>query len=214
MLLGAYHDAQVSRFIPFSRRVTIPLAVGEPFTTADPGDLSPGRPRAIHFSQPYRDAQNLVRIWVEHVRPAAPDAEFHIFGGDWRPDGYSDEVLAESGIVLRERVSKDGLVEEMRHARAMLYRGYKDETFCLAAAESIAMGVPVVTAGIGALTERVCHGETGLIGESDEAFAAAAVRVLSDDGLWTQLREGALATRGDYTWDKAAARWEEAFLRP
>ncbi len=214
VLLGAYHDSRVSRFIPFSRRVTIPYAVGEPFTTADPGDSLPRRPRAIHFSQPYRDAQNLVRIWIEHVRPAAPDAELHIFGGDWRPEGYPGEVLAENGIVLRERLSKDGLVEEMRHARAMLYRGHKDETFCLAAAESIAMGVPVVTAGIGALKERVRHGETGLIGESDEAFGAAAVRVLTDDGLWAQLREGALATRGDYIWDKAAAMWEEAFLRP
>lgn len=212
VLLGAYHDTQVSRFIPLSRRVTIPHATGEPFTTADPGDPSPRPPRAIHFSQPYRDAQNLVRIWVAHVRPAVPDAEFHIFGGDWRPEGYSDEALAESGIVLRERISKDGLVEEIRQARVMLYRGYKDETYCQAAAESMVMGLPVVTAGIGSLKERVRHGETGLIGESDEAFAEAAIRVLADEGLWSRLHEGALATRGEYTWDKAAARWEEAFL--
>jgi len=212
VLLGSYHDSQVSRFIPFSRRVTIPYSVGEPFTTADPGDPSPRHRRAIHFSQPYRDAQNLVRIWVERVRPAVPDAEFHIFGGDWRPEGYSDEIPAESGIVFRERVSKHGLVEEMRQARVMLYRGHKDETFCLAAAESIAMGLPVVTAGIGALRERVRHGETGLIGETDAAFADAAVRALTDDDLWLRLHEGALATRAESSWDAVAAMWEAAFL--
>ena len=212
VLLGAYHDAQVSRLVPFSQRVTIPYAVGEPFTTADPGDPLPRRPRAIHFSQPYRDAQNLVRIWVEHVQPAAPDAEFHIFGGDWRPEGFSDSDLAENRIVLRDRLSKEGLVAEMREVRVKLYRGHKDETFCLAAAESIAMGLPVVTAGIGALKERVRHGETGLIGESDNAFADATVRVLSDDALWLKLHEGGLATRGENTWDAVAAKWEDAFL--
>ena len=100
----------------------------------------------------------------------------------------------------------------MRDARVMLYRGYKDETFCLAAAESIAMGVPVVTAGIGALKERVRHGVTGLIGPSDAEFADAAVRVLSDDALWLKLHEGGIATRGENNWDAIAAKWEDAFL--
>ena len=212
VVLGAYHDSKVSRFIPYSRRVVIPHAIAAPFATADPGDASPRPPRAIHFSQPHRDAQNLVRIWIERVHPELPGAEFHIFGGDWRPEGYSDELLAESGIVLRERLSKDGLVEEMRRARVMLYRGHKDETFCLAAAESIAMGVPVVTAGVGSLRERVCHGETGLIGESDEEFAQATVRILTEDALWSRLHQGGLATRGGIGWDTVAAMWEEAFL--
>ena len=211
VVMGAYHDSKVSRFIPYSRRVVIPHAIAEPFTTAAPADTVPP-PRAIHFSQPYRDAQNLVRIWVDAIHPAAPDAVFDIFCGDWRPEGYSDGQLADSGIVLRERLSKEELAAEMRQARAMLYRGYKDETFCLAAAESIAMGLPVVTAGIGALKERVRHGETGLIGESDEAFAAAAVRLLSDDDLWRRLHDAGLATRGGIGWDAIAAEWEQAFL--
>lgn len=211
VVLGGYHESKVSRLIPYSRRVVIPHAIAEPFTTAAPADLVPP-PRAIHFSQPYRDAQNLVRIWIEAIHPAAPEAEFHIFGGDWRPEGYSDARLAESGIVPRERLSKDALVAEMRRARAMLYRGHKDETFCLAAAESIAMGLPVVTAGIGSLRERVRHEETGLIGETDSEFAAAAVRLLTDNALWTRLHDEGLATRGDIGWDAVAGMWEEAFL--
>ena len=212
VVLGAYHDSKVSRLIPYSRRVVIPHAITEPFTTAAPAETTPP-PRAIHFSQPYRDAQNLVRIWVEAIHPRVPQAEFHILGGDWQPEGYSDEILAESAIVLRERVSKDGLVEEMRRARVMLYRGHKDETFCLAAAESIAMGLPVVTAGIGSLKERVRHGETGLIGETDPEFADAAVRVLSDDALWLKLHKDGIATRGESNWDAIATMWEQAFLQ-
>ncbi|MBE9552085.1 MAG: glycosyltransferase family 4 protein [Proteobacteria bacterium] len=211
VVMGAYHDSKVSRFIPYSRRVVIPHAIAEPFTTTAPAETVPP-PRAIHFSQPYRDAQNLVRIWVESIHPRVREAEFHIFGGDWRPEGYSDKVLAESGIVLRDRTSKDGLVEEMRQARVMLYRGHKDETFCLAAAESIAMGVPVVTAGIGALKERVRHGETGLIGESDAEFADAAVRALTDDALWSRMHAHGVATRAENSWDSIAAEWENAFL--
>lgn len=211
VMIGDYHASQVSWMIPYSRRFVIPLAAGEPFNTATPGDAIP-RPRAIHLSQPYRDAQGLVRIWIDLIRPKVEAAELHIFAGDWRPEGVSDAVLAENGIVLRERQSREGLAREMRDARVMLYRGYKDETFCLAAAESIAMGVPVVTAGIGSLKERVRHDETGLIGVTDEEFAESAARVLTDDTLWSRLHEDCLASRSENDWDAIAAKWEEAFL--
>ena len=114
--------------------------------------------------------------------------------------------------MLRGLVTRRQLAAEYRDARVMLYHGHTDESFCNAAAEAVAMGAPVVTAGIGCLGERIRHGETGLLAPTDEEFADAAVGVLSDDALWSRLHEGALATRGDYTWDKAAARWEEAFL--
>lgn len=211
ILFGRHHQDVVSRLIPYYPRLIIPHGVGEPFTTAAPAETTPP-PRAIHFSQPYRDSQNLVRIWVEAIHPKVPGAEFHMFTGDWRPEGFAETSLAESGIVFRDRVSKDGLVEEMRRTRVTLYRGHKDETFCLAAAESTAMGVPVVTAGIGALKERVRHGETGLIGPSDTEFAEAAVRVLTDDELWSRMHDNGLATRGDNSWDAIAAMWEEKLL--
>ena len=76
---------------------------------------------------------------------------------------------------------------------------------------SIAIGLPVVTAGIGSLKERVRHGETGLIGETDDGFATAAVCVLSDDDLWRRLHDAGLATRGGVGWDAIAAEWEQAF---
>lgn len=211
VVLGKYHARSVSPFIPYRRRVTIPLAVGEPFLSAPVAEQAPP-PRAIHFSQPHRDAANLVRIWVEHVHPRVPEAEFHVFCGDWWPDGISAEALSDAGVILRERLPREKLVKEMAKARAMLYRGFKDETFCLAAAESIAMGLPVVTAGIGSLAERVTHGETGLIAETDEAFAEAAIGVLTDDALWETLHKGGLATRNRNGWEQVAARWEAAFL--
>ena len=211
VVLGDYHASKVSPMIPYRRRVTIPLSVGEPFISAPVAEAVPP-PRAIHFSQPHRDAENLIRIWTRHIHPHAPEAEFHVFCGDWRPEGVDVDDLPAHGVVLRERLPKEQLVKEMRAARVMLYRGYRDETFCLAAAESIAMGLPVVTAGIGSLTERVRHGETGLIAQEDAEFAAAAVGVLTDDALWAHLHKGGLATRTQGGWDAVAARWEAAFL--
>lgn len=211
VVLGSYHLSQVSKLIPYSHRVVIPHAIAEPFVDSRPASTPPG-PRAIHFSQPYRDAENLVRIWVEAVHPHLPNAEFHLFCGDWHPAAYSDETLERCGVILRPRLSKPAIADEMRKARVMLYRGHKDETYCLAAAESIAMGLPVVTAGIGALNERVIHGTTGLLGSSDKEFADAAIRILTDDQLWQYLHEEGLKTRAGYSWDAIAGLWEKAFL--
>lgn len=212
VLQGSYHAASVSRFIPYSRRIIIPHGVWDLFLTAPTAD-SPPPARAVFASQAYRGLDRVVRLWVNAIRPRLPNAELHVFTTDWSPGPDIDvDNLENEGVILRGLVSKQQLADEYRSARVMLYHGHKDEAFCNAAAEAVAMGVPVVTEGIGCLWEKVSHDETGFLAPTDQEFVEAAVGVLSDDALWHRLHEGALATRGDYTWDKAAARWEEAFL--
>jgi hypothetical protein len=67
------------------------------------------------------------------------------------------------------------------------------ESFCLAALEAMACGVPVLAPRVGGLPEVVIDGETGILFEVDDhAYAAdAAVQLLSDPVRLQAMREAA-----------------------
>ena len=116
--------------------------------------------------------------------------------------------LTGQGVVLHAPLAKGELAAAMAAARVMLYRGDPGETFCLAVAEAQAVGLPAVVQPIACLAERVVDGETGFVAPDDESFAARAVAVLTDDGLWQRQREACLARQRAWTWDRAAGAFE------
>ncbi|MBI1206240.1 MAG: glycosyltransferase [Azospirillum sp.] len=221
VFLGTYHAGTRPWGLALRAGPIIPHGIGAPFVDAEPAQAPPP-PRAVFTSNPRRGLDWLIALWVRAIRPAVPGAELHVFAGretyGGQPDAKLEAALraaagqAGAGVVLRRPVGKAALVEEFRQARAMLYRGDAGETFCFAAAEAQAMGVPLVTAGVGALAERVCHGVTGFLAPEDAGFATAAVQVLTDDRLWSAQHHAALARRGDGGWDQRAAAWERWFL--
>jgi glycosyltransferase involved in cell wall biosynthesis len=56
--------------------------------------------------------------------------------------------------------------------------------------------------------ERVIDGMTGFVAKTDEAFAQAAVRLLTDDALWLAQHRAALARQRSRSWDTVAADFE------
>jgi glycosyltransferase involved in cell wall biosynthesis len=116
--------------------------------------------------------------------------------------------MAGLGIVLREPVPKPALVEELAASRVLLYRGDIGETFCSAVAEAQAMGLPTVLEDIACMRERVRDGETGFVVRGADAFAACALSLLQDDGLWTAQHEACLRDQRGFGWTEAAAMFE------
>ena len=90
----------------------------------------------------------------------------------------------------------------------MLYRGDINETFCLAVGEAQAMGVPAVVQNYGSVVERVVDGETGYVADDDQAFAEAAIKLLSDEELWRRQHRTALDKQRSWRWQDAAAAFE------
>ena len=86
----------------------------------------------------------------------------------------------------------------------LLLPGHEAELFCLAAEEARELCVPIITLGIGALSERVIHGKTGFIAKNSDEFSDYAINVFNDDKLWNYLRSNLLKIRGQKTWNKAA----------
>ena len=218
---GPYHLSTYPWWAPSAGRLVVPLGIDDRFRTAEPAATTPG-PRAIFTSNPQRSLDWLLEIWEKRIRPAVPGAELHVFSGTATYGAFGAKIaarvkpvldraaaLSDAGVVLHDPVPKDRLVEELRRTRALLYRGDRGETFCLALGESQAMGVPAVVRPIGSVAERIIDGETGVVANSDDAFAEAAIRLLTDDALWRRQHEAALSRQRGWGWDDAAAEYEK-----
>jgi len=221
VFIGDYHANTLPGWVPDGGRVTIPYGLPDLFCDAEPAYQPPG-PRAIFTSNPLRGLDWLLDLWRDEIAPKIPDAELHIFSGTAtygaagvRKGDAMGQVLAKAdsladvGVKLRKPVNKATLIDEIRLARVMLYKGDINETFCLAVAEAQAMGVPTVVQPIGSMIERVRDGETGYIRSDDAGFALAARNLLSDDVLWSTQHENALKTQRNWRWTDAAAAFEE-----
>ncbi len=220
VFLGPHHAAGYPAWAPAGARLVIPYGIQDAFRTAAPAATPPG-PRAIFTSNPLRSLDWLLTLWVERIRPLVPEARLAVFSGTTPYGEVGDRQaaraapvlararsLAAQGVALDDPVPKARLVEELRAARLILYRGDVGETFCLAVGEAQAMGVPAVVNPIGATPERVIDGETGFVAADDAAFAEAARRLLTDDGLWRRQHLAALRLQRRRGWDQAAAEFE------
>ena len=219
VVTGAYHAATVPRWLPCGGRELIPYGILDRFRNALRRE--PPAPRVIFTSNPLRGLDWLLDLWSARIRPAVAGAELHIYAGGavyglaGSPRGRRIEealaradALAPSGVRRFAPVGREALVAALSGARAMLYRGDPGETFCLALAEAQAMGVPAVVKPLGSTPERVIDGVTGRVAEDDDAFVAAAVALLRDDGLWRQWHLAALERQRGLSWDAVAARFE------
>jgi glycosyltransferase involved in cell wall biosynthesis len=214
---GPYHAAGYPRWAPAGARVTIPHGIPEAVLKAETFETVPP-PRAVFTSSPERGLDWLLDLWVRAIRPRVPGAELHLFTGPATYAGRNAErmaavlkharALSSEGVAQRAPLPKGELAAALTAARVMLYRGDPGETFCLAVAEAQAVGLPAVVQPVGCLAERVVDGETGFLAPDDESFAARAVALLSDDGLWRRQRRAALARQRDWTWDRAAGAFE------
>jgi glycosyltransferase involved in cell wall biosynthesis len=122
------------------------------------------------------------------------------------------DALAASGVRRFAPVGRKALAAALLDTRVMLYRGDPGETFCLALAEAQAMGVPAVVKPLGSTPERVIDGVTGRVAADDDDFAAAAVALLRDDGLWKRWHLAALERQRGMSWDAVGARFEALML--
>ena len=221
---GDYHAASYPGWAPDGGRKIIPYGISDEFLsiTRD-GKMPP--PRAIFTSNPLRGLDWLLDVWRTKIRPFSPDAELHLFSGattygahgaareaNMRPVLNKAQAMSDEGVILRDPVHKSELADELAAARVLLYRGDPEETFCLAVGEAQATGLPAVVMDIGCVAERLVHGRTGYVADNDDVFANSTLKLLSDDSHWRSQSDAALATQQKWTWERAAAGFEELIL--
>lgn len=218
VVTGEYHASTVPWWVPRAGIVKIPHGTDAMFQRQTPLSQPPPA-RAIVTSNPERGLEWLVDLWAQRVAPQVPGAELRVFSGALTYGGRKAEEMAAiveraraaagDSVTFHEPVPRAELVSELAEARIMVYRGDPGETFCQAAAEAQAMGVPLVTQPIGSLPERVIDGRSGFVAHDPGAFADACARLLQDDDLWQAQHRAALASDRWWSWDQAAAAFAE-----
>jgi hypothetical protein len=196
-----------ARLLPFRRRVTIPLGLPDAILNATPA-ASPPPPHALFISQAYRGLSGILALWQRDIAPLLPDARLTALIAAADVPAYR-ALATHKSITIAPRIGNDAILARLLQSRVLLAPGHRSETFCLAAAEAIALGVPVVTQGIGALKERVRHGETGFISAD---MAAGTRALLTDDALWRRMQAAGVATRGGQSWHNIARKWKNVLF--
>jgi glycosyltransferase involved in cell wall biosynthesis len=219
VVTGEYHAQTVPAWLPRGGCEVIPYGVLDRFRHAGPREPPP--PCAVFVSNPLRGLDWLLDLWERRIRPAAGQAELHIYAGPGVYGGAAArraeameavlrraDAMAACGVRRFAPVGRDRLAQALAKARVMLYRGDPGETFCLALAEAQAMGVPAVVTRLGCVAERVIDGETGRVAQDEIAFVDAAVAALTDDATWRRWHLCALDRQRGISWDAVAARFE------
>jgi L-malate glycosyltransferase len=184
------------------------------FRPIDRGRLDQTRPhRIVHVSnfRPVKDPTSVVRVFARVRREL--DAELWLVG-----DG-------EGMPAVRSAVREDRLDHHVRffglhpaveqvlpHADLLLLTS-RYESYCLAALEAAACGVPAVAPRVGGLPEVVVHGRTGrLFGGGDEEEAARAVlMVLDDPQARIRMRGEAVKRAGRLSAVQMVPRYEQLY---
>jgi hypothetical protein len=205
VFIGTEQARLASRLLPFRRRVVIPYGLSARILGTAPA-ADPPPPNAMFTSQAYRGLKEILRVWQSNVSPAIPGARLNAFIA--AADVPTHAPLArDPGITIASRIGNDAVVAKLLETRVLLAPGHVSETFCLAAAEAIALGVPVVTLGIGSLKERVRDGVDGYVCRNFTEMAARARDLLTDDALWRRMQAAGIAARANRGWANVAQQW-------
>jgi L-malate glycosyltransferase len=173
----------------------------------------PRRPRLVHVSnfRRVKDPEVVARVFAR-IRMEM-DAELWLVG-DGETMGSVRRVLHAAGV--EDDVREFGLrrnVEAIVREADLLLVTSRSESFCLAALEAAACGVPAVAGRVGGLPEVVADGETGLLYDpGDERAAAEAVlRLLRDPVQRAALGRAARARASRFSSPAIVPRYEELY---
>jgi glycosyltransferase involved in cell wall biosynthesis len=219
---GEYHASTLPFFIPTGKRLIIPLGLSDQVMNLERDYQLIPLPKVFFTSNPIRSLRWLVDLWVQYINPVIPEAELHIFSS-WKTYGKWGESVKErmkqemdyvSGfskakVIIRDVVPKNDLFNEMLNGRAIFYKGDKAETFCLAVAEAQALGLPAVVTDLGSMKERVIHGITGYVAQSEMDFIRFVKEVLTNDRIWINMSVKSREIGKFLTWQRSA----ESFLQ-
>jgi glycosyltransferase involved in cell wall biosynthesis len=183
----------------------VPIGVDPMFTPG--GDRSPV-PLVVATGRlvPVKRFELLIDALVA-ARRSIPQLHAVIMGeGVDRPrlEARIADAGAAAWIELPGRVPDDVLVDTYRRAWVLASTSQR-EGWNMTITEAGGCGTPAVVTDIVGHRDSVANGESGLLVEPGDAFAAALVRVLTDTGLRHRLGNGALARSQALTWEATAA---------
>ena len=157
--------------------------------------IAPNNERIVVHTSNFRKVkrtQDVVHIF-EKIQKEIPSKLLMV--GDGPERVYCEQLCRDLEICENVRfLGKQDAVEEILSVSDLFIMPSESESFGLAALESMACKVPVITSNAGGLPELVINGVTGFMDNVGdiEAMAAHAIYILKDDQQLEAFKEGAL----------------------
>ena len=173
------------------------------------------KPRIVHISnfRPVKNPQRMAHIFMA-IREQI-DAELWLIG-DGQEMAQVQAIFQRNG--LEQHVRYWGLqpnVGPLLRQADLLLMTSQYESFCLAALEAMACGIPVLATHVGGLPEVVRHEETGYLFPVDDHAAAAAwaVRLLSNPAHYQAIRQNAITHAQRFGGEQIVPIYESLYRR-
>ena len=195
ILGGKYHSNKRNYLLKMFGSINLQWAVDPLFleTNLDEGIIEN---RAIFTSRRDRNLDMLIDIWKKKIFTQNKSIKLYTTPSNLIDNNYN--------IFTRNFNDKQSMVKDLLKSKVLLVPGHKGEIFCIAAEEARELCIPIVTLGIGSLSERVEHGITGFVAKNYEEFADYTLKIFDDENLWKDLRNNLIKLRGTKKWDKVA----------
>ena len=196
ILVGNYHNKKRNFLLKIFGTINLNWAV-DPIFLNTSLDETIIENRAIFTSRRDRNLDILIKIWKEKI--FKKNKLIKLFSTP------SDLVDNKFNIFSRNFGDKKLMLKDMLKSKVLLVPGHKGEIFCIAAEEARELCIPIITLGIGSLSERVEHGVTGFVAKNDDEFADFTLQIFSDYNLWKKFRNNLLQLRGSKIWKSVAS---------
>ena len=194
LLLGKYHRSIRSKITSMFGAEILPLGVDDVFINTKL-KMNTDNNLAIFTSRADRNSDLLIDIWNNKIQPKNHNLKLLITP--------AIKNNSNPNIIERNLSSQKNLINDLLKSKIFLVPGHKAELFCLAAEEARELCLPIVTLGIGCLSERVEHGKTGFIANNENEFSNYVIELFKNDRLWNQMRSNLIKLRGSVNWTKA-----------
>jgi glycosyltransferase involved in cell wall biosynthesis len=195
ILLGKYHKENRNYLLKMFGTINLEWAVDPLFLDAKL-DENLIENRAIFTSRRDRNLDLLIKLWIKDIFPKNKSIKLY--------STPSELIKNDYNIFARNFEDKTTMVKDLLKSKVLLVPGHKGELYCIAAEEARELCIPIITLGIGSLSERVEHGITGFIAKTPEEFADYTLKIFNDENLWKDLRNNLIKLRGTKKWNKVA----------
>jgi hypothetical protein len=200
-LLGKYHLNNRPFYLRFYGNFIFEPAVDNIFIETKLVD-SINSNYCIFTSRADRNMSKLINLWIKNLNPMLINKTLIT-----TPDilNYNKNILFNENILFRKMGTQKELINDLIKSKICLIPGHKAELYCLAAEEARELCIPIVTLGIGSLSERVNHGVTGFVARNDKEFIDYTYSLFNEKSLWNNLRSNLLKLRASNSWSKVAS---------
>jgi len=195
VLLGKYHKENRNYLLKLFGTINLEWAV-DPLFLETKLDENIIENRAIFTSRRDRNLDLLIKLWIKDIFPKNKSLKLYSTPSELIENDYN--------IFARNFEDKTTMVNDLLKSKVLLVPGHKGELYCIAAEEARELCIPIITLGIGSLSERVEHGITGFVAKNYEEFAYYTLEIFKDINLWKSLRNNLIKLRGSKKWDIVA----------